>query len=118
MIEEKFVDDAHKFNLENISRDFTLKELALLILLGTEQSLSTYNLFYFDLIKEADTLADEFPVHFEINYYEYHLSALDSNYKLTSNSKYSLLKHLGEYAKHAENYKNILDAYEYIYIYI
>lgn len=115
MIAEKFSTDARIFDLSNISKFSSVKDLALFILLATEQTLSGYDLFYFNVQDESKKLVMELPIHFAINYYQYNLSRIDSNYKLTTNSRYFLLRYLGEYAKSVENYENILMAYRYIY---
>lgn len=115
MISESFCEESNPYELSSISAYITTESLALLILLATEQTLSAYNLFYFDLREEAEQFANEFPTHFGINYYQYKLSSIDSNYKLSSNSRYFLLKYLGEYARKKENYQRILSAYQYIY---
>lgn len=115
MIAEKFSIDTAVFDLSNISKFSSIKELALFILLATEQTLSAYDLFYFDVQNEATKLTKELPIHFGMNYYQYNLSRIDSNYKLTTNSRYFLLRYLAEFAKSTDNYKNILLGYQYIF---
>lgn len=115
MIAEKFSSDTRIFDLSNIAKFSSVKDLALFILLATEQTLSGYDLFYFNVQNESEKLVKELPIHFAINYYQYNLSRIDSNYKLTTNSRYFLLRYLGEYAKSVDNYENILMAYRYIF---
>lgn len=115
MISDSFSEESNPYKLSNFSVSRKTETLALLILLATEQTLSFYDLFYFELRKEADQLAEEFPIHFGVNYYQYKLSNIDSNYKFSSNSRYFLLKYLGEYARKEENFESILLAYQYIY---
>jgi hypothetical protein len=115
MIGERFSKGNDIYNLKIISESSSIKELALLILLATEQYFTTYELFYFDLQKEANQLIKQFPILFSESYYHYNLSRMDSNYKLHSNSRYFLLKSLGEFAKKHEYYEMILNAYKYIF---
>lgn len=115
MIANKFSNIDRMFNLPDLSIYSSSKELALLILLATQHSLSSYDLFYFNLHNEAERIAEGFPVHFEIIYFEHNISRIDSNMKLISNSRYFLMKYLGDYAKSPKNHQNILFAYKYIY---
>lgn len=115
MIANKFSNINGTFNLPDLSIYSSEKELAMLILLATQQSLSSYDLFYFDLHNEAKQMAEDFPIHFEIIYFENNISRIDSKMKLIANSRYYLLKYLGDYAKEPKNHPNILLAYKYIY---
>lgn len=115
MIADNFSNIDKTFNLPDLSIYSSYKELALLILLATQYSLSSYYLFYFDLHNEAKQIAKDFPVHFELVYFENNISRIDSNMKLITNSRYFLLKYLGNYSKNSKSYQNILFAYKYIY---
>lgn len=110
-----FSDTSESFQLPNLSTLSSTREIALLILLATQQSLSTYEQYYFGVETEARKIADLYPVHFEMSVFDYNLSRRDSKVKILVNSRFYLLKHLGEYAKQEKNYNQILSAYKYIY---
>lgn len=114
-IAERFSKANNEFRLPDLSLFSSTKELALLILLGTQQSLSMYELFYFNLRDEANSIVKKYPIYFQLMEFENNLSRFDSNIKLITNSRYYLLKYLGKFAEEKSNQSNILKAYRYIY---
>ena len=103
------------FVLPDLSAFCNIREIALLILLATQQVLSSYEQYYFGVEKESQNIAKAYPIHFQMSVFDYNLSRNDSKTKIFVNSRFYLLKYLGEYAKQEKNYKHILSAYKYIY---
>lgn len=112
---EQFPKESQLPEFLKISKILTTKTVALLIVLATNKELSSYELSYYDIRKEAIQLVKDFPIHFEISYYKYSLPMVDSIYKLATNSRYFLLKYLGDFSKNKKQYELILKAYKYIY---
>lgn len=115
IIQDKFQSDKKLPDFLTLSKDLSIKKLALLIILATNKEISSYELSYFDIRKEAVYLAQDYPVLFEIGYYRFALPIIDSIYKFATNSRYYLLKYLGDFSKTQDKYELIIDSYKYIY---
>jgi hypothetical protein len=115
MIAEKFSGVSGSFALPDLSFCSTSKQLSLLILLATQRTIASYDLFYYDLRSEGNQLIEQLPMHFEMNYSESRVQRIDSRMKLVVNSRYYLLKYLADYGKDNRNFPNIIAAYRYIY---
>lgn len=115
IIQEKFSGERKLPDFLTLSKGFSSKKMALLIVLATNKEISSFELSYFDIREDAISLVKDFPILFEISYYKYSLPIIDSIYKLTTNSRYYLLKYLGDFANSNKKYDLILESYKYIY---
>lgn len=115
IIQDKFQYDKKLPDFLALSKDLSIKKLALLIILATNKEISSYELSYFDIREEALSLAKDYPILFEIGYYRFALPIIDSIYKFATNSRYYLLKYLGDFSKNQKKYDLIIDSYKYIH---
>lgn len=115
IIQDKFQYDKKLPDFLTLSKDLSIKKLALLIILATNKEISSYELSYFDIREEALSLAKGYPILFEIGYYRFALPIIDSIYKFATNSRYYLLKYLGDFSKNQKKYDLIIDSYKYIH---
>lgn len=115
IIQDKFQYDKKLPDFLTLSKDLSIKKLALLIILATNKEISSYELSYFDIREEALSLAKDYPILFEIGYYRFALPIIDSIYKFATNSRYYLLKYLGDFSKNQKKYDLIIDSYKYIH---
>lgn len=107
-------DDSHYIfpNLELISKDH---DLAIIILLATQQAINSYDMYYFDIVKECADFSNKFPTLAEWIYINEGLTRKGSKQRLSATTRYYLLKILGDYAENAKKHTEIIDAYKYIY---
>lgn len=115
IIQDKFQYDKKLPDFLTLSKDLSIRKLALLIILATNKEISSYELSYFDIREEALSLAKDYPILFEIGYYRFALPIIDSIYKFATNSRYYLLKYLGDFSKNQKKYDLIIDSYKYIH---
>lgn len=115
IIQDKFQYDKKLPDFLTLSKDLSIRKLALLIILATNKEISSYELSYFDIREEALSLAKDYPILFEIGYYRFALPIIDSIYKFATNSRYYLLKYLGYFSKNQKKYDLIIDSYKYIH---
>lgn len=115
IIQDKFQYDKKLPDFLTLSKDLSIRKLALLIILATNKEISSYELSYFDIREEALSLAKDYPILFEIGYYRFALPIIDSIYKFATNSRYYLLKYLGNFSKNQKKYDLIIDSYKYIH---
>lgn len=115
IIQDKFQYDKKLPDFLTLSKDLSIRKLALLIILATNKEISSYELSYFDIREDALSLAKDYPILFEIGYYRFALPIIDSIYKFATNSRYYLLKYLGDFSKNQKKYDLIIDSYKYIH---
>lgn len=112
---EKFGRTHHGYAYPSLSDISGFHDLVIIILLATQQSISSYDMRYFDIYKECADFSNRFPTLTEWIYIDTNLTRLDSKYRLNSNTRYYLLKFLGDYSADSNNHPEIIDAYKYIY---
>ena len=115
IIQDKFQTENPLPNFFTLSKELSIKKLALLIILATNNEISSFELSYFDIREEAISLIKEYPVLFEVGIHNFTLPIIDSIYKFATNSRYYLLKYLGDFSKNQKKYNLIVDSYKYIY---
>lgn len=71
IIQDKFQYDKKLPDFLTLSKDLSIRKLALLIILATNKEISSYELSYFDIREEALSLAKDYPILFEIGYYRF-----------------------------------------------
>ena len=113
--QKRFQSEKNLPDFLTLSQKLSYKKLALLIILATNKKISSYELSYFDIREEAAALVKEYPVLFEVGYHRFALPIIDSIYKFDTNSRYYLLKYLGDFSKSQKKYDLIVDSYKYIY---
>lgn len=91
------------------------QDLAIIILLATQQAITSYDMYYFDIVKECSEFSDKFPMLAAWIYIDDGLSRKGSKQRLNANTRYYLLKILGEYSGDTKKHSAIIDAYKYIY---
>ena len=91
------------------------RELAIIILLATTQAITSEEMYYFDLIKECADFSSKYPTLAEWVFFDEGQSRQDSRQKLKSNTRYYLLKILGDLASDKSTHELVIDSYEYLY---
>ena len=115
IIQEEFANKRTLPDFLTISKDLSIKKMALLIVLATNKEISSFELSYFDIREEAISLIKDYPVLFEVGYHKYTLPIIDSIYKFAKNSRYYLLKYLGDFSRNRKKYNLLVESYKYIY---
>jgi hypothetical protein len=94
----------------------TKEELEVYLILATNQSADSYDMYYFDIMYECSKIVEKNPRFFELVYFEgIPTYRRESKFKLITNIRFYLLKMLGDFASDAKNRQIISDAYAYIY---
>lgn len=104
------------YSYPELSKISTEQDLAIIILLATEQIITTYDMYYFDIARECSVFSEKFPMLAEWVYIDDCILRKGSKQKLNSNTRYYLLKILGEYSLNVNKHSDIIAAYIYIYI--
>lgn len=92
------------------------KELVFLIILAAKEKISSYDLSFFEITKEAYKFILKYPEIFEeinIENFEKNLST-NSQLKIFVNSKYWLTRELGQFAANERNEEIIIYAYQFL----
>lgn len=107
-----------EFVLPDLSGINSVPEFALVLLLATQQTVSSYDIYYFDIMLECNQFTEQYPMLAQFVYFEEGVSRRDSRQKMVVNARYYLLKVLGDYANDKEKHELILEAYRYLYEHI
>ncbi len=111
----KFGEKNVHYAYPKLSSISTEQDLAIIILLATQQAITSYDMYYFDIVKECSEFSDKFPMLAEWVYIDDGLSRRGSKQRLNANTRYYLLKILGEYSADIKKHSIIINAYKYIY---
>lgn len=105
----------HNFLLPDLSGITKGKDFSVILLLATQQAISSFEMFYYNLNMECHEFAERYPTLAEWVYNDQGVSRKDSRQKLQSNTRYYLLKILGDYSSDPKRHQIIVDGYKYLF---
>ena len=104
-----------KFSMPDSTTIESDKELSIIILLATTQAIASEEMYYFDLIKECADFSSKYDTLAEWAFFDEGQTRQDSRQKLKSNTRYYLLKILGDIASDKSKHDLVISSYKYLY---
>ncbi|MDR0532159.1 MAG: SIR2 family protein [Oscillospiraceae bacterium] len=111
----RFAKSHTAYVMPDLSKITDREQLATLLILATKHSISSNDMFYFNINSECAEFASLYPSMFQFTYCDSTPTRADSKRQLIVNARYHLLKSLGKLVDDDALHQKISNAYRYIY---